>query len=169
MVSDVQYAQAVEAARDEMAKLLKKRATIDARLSKLRNSIGALSRLLEKTPGYDAGKQPSSGRPSAEYGITSAIRKLLLTYGPLSTIELRARLNEEGFNINSYASGLTLIHNTLRRLEQQKEIRIERTPNGTMAHPQPKEKATRNRTQPPQAANRGGQEAITAPSSRASL
>lgn len=152
------YSRAIEAAGEEMARLLKKRATIDSRLIKLRNTIHALSHLLENTPGQDASRQPAAGgrlRPSTEPGVTDSIRKLLGSHGPLSTVELRDRLNEQGLNINAYASGLTMIHNTLRRLEQQKEISMEKGPNGTMAYPLQKGKRLRNQTQPAQGATRG--------------
>jgi hypothetical protein len=155
MAKKTDYSRALEAAREEMARLLKKQATIDSRVIKLRKSIHALSQLVENTPEYDARREPAGGtlRPSAESGITDAICELLRNHGPLSTVELRDRLNEQGLNINAYASGLSMIHNTLRRLQQQEEINVEKGPNGTMAYPLQKGKRFRNQTQLAQVAS----------------
>jgi hypothetical protein len=135
-----QYTQAIETAREEMHKLLRKRAIVDSRLAKLRRSIRVLSQLSESTSDHKLGRKASTGLGlSSGPGITDAIRKLLKE-GPLTTRELRHSLKYEGFDINAYASGLTIIHNTLKRLENQNEVYLEKGPNGTTAHLLPKDK-----------------------------
>jgi hypothetical protein len=134
MKQNPQYAEAIETAREEVHKLLEKRAIIDSRLAKLRKSIRVLSQLSESTSSYKLGRRASTGLGlSSEPGITDAIRKLLKEE-PLTTRELREKLAGEGFNIDSYASGLTIIHNTLKRLQHQKEVHLDKGPNGTRAH-----------------------------------
>lgn len=125
------YIEAIRAAEGEISKLLEKRATIDSRLAKLRRSVTSLSQLL----GNSSGWKPSEGMSgvSVKSGLTDAIRKLLHDESPLSTRELRDCLNKEGFNIGAYASRLTIIHNTLKRLQQQGEIDLVKGPNGTTA------------------------------------
>jgi len=128
-------------AQDEIRKLAKQRAAIDSRLAKLRKSVRILTELLKDAPGYKPSNDPTESLGLfVGSGLTEAIRKLLRTHGSLSTRQLREKLKEHGLNINAYASGLTIIHNTLKRLEHQKEIYLEKGPNGTTAHLLPKDK-----------------------------
>jgi hypothetical protein len=136
------YDKAIDAAKAETRKLLQQRATIDARLAQLTKTIAALTPLVKRTSENDR----SSGTATAGKGlclpgagITAAIRQMLTTHsGPLSPRQIREWLNQEGFDINSYASGLTLIHNTLKRLQTQGEVDLVRTPHGITAYPSQK-------------------------------
>jgi hypothetical protein len=137
------YFKAFEAAQAETRSLLEQRAAIDTRLVQLQKTIETLSSLLAPTPEYQAMMMEAAaagmmGVPISDTGISDAIRQLLAKSGaPLSPVEIRDRLDKEGFDINSYASGLTVIHNTLKRLERQKEIGIVKSPNGIKAYPLP--------------------------------
>jgi hypothetical protein len=134
------YQKAIEAAQTETRSLLEQRTAIDIRLTQLQKTIENLSTLLGETPEYEIDPAAAGmlGIPISDAGISDAIRQLLAKSGaPLSPVEIRDRLDKEGFDINGYASGLTVIHNTLKRLERQREIGIVRSPNGIRAYPLP--------------------------------
>ena len=139
---DASYRNAIETAQEETQALLKERATIDARLAQLKRTIESLSFLVQGTSAYESQCDPTAAGmlgEIADSGITDAIRKLLSGFGaPLSPVQLRDALAREGFDINSYASGLTVIHNTLKRLERQGEVTLVRSPNGITAYALPK-------------------------------
>ena len=133
----------MEAAHSETRRLLRQRAAIDTRLAMLKKSIDALARLLENKAEIGGKAQPNVPtlpKLEADDGITTAIRKLLKAHGgPLSPLQVRSLLNEAGFDINSYASGLIVIHSTLKRLERQGEVTLVKTSDGLTAYPVPEE------------------------------
>jgi hypothetical protein len=139
---DVSYKNAIEAAQAETQTLLQQRASIDARLAQLRRTIESLSSLVKDTPEYDptCEASPAGTRIAiAESGITDAIRQLLSRFrAPFTPVRLRDALAKEGFDISSYASVLTVIHNTLKRLEKQGEVTLVRSPDGIVAYALPK-------------------------------
>ncbi|MGO9084065.1 MAG: hypothetical protein ACLQBK_02475 [Candidatus Sulfotelmatobacter sp.] len=141
---DESYRSAIEAAKAETQTLLQQRATIDARLAQLKKTIESLSCLLEDTSEYELLWEAAGAGmlgAIADSGITDAIRQLLSRFrGPLTPVQIRDRLAKEGFDINSYASGLTVIHNTLKRLERQGEITLVRSPDGIAAYALPRVK-----------------------------
>jgi hypothetical protein len=138
------YKKAIDTAQAETRTLLEERAAIDERLSQLQKTIKSLFSLLEGTPEYEPMEMDPAaagmlGIPISEAGITDAIRQLLNRDGaPLTPVQIRDRLQKEGFDINAYASGLAVIHNTLKRLERQKEIGIGKSANSITAFPLPK-------------------------------
>jgi hypothetical protein len=133
-VSD--YQNAIDAAKKETQELLHQRSSIDARINQLQKTIEGLSALLGETPveeGDWVGNIEDAVIDVASLGISDAIRRILRARGSLSPVQLREQLQKEGFPINDYASGLTVIHNTLKRLQKQDEITLVNSPNGTTA------------------------------------
>ncbi len=134
MHNHAEYQRAVAAAKTEILELAKQRAAIDSRLRTLRRSMKSLERLLKTEKSRESGGASYEKSAQAQPGLTASIRKVLQRHSSLTTLEIRTMLSEEeGLDINIYASGLTIIHNTLKRMQNQGEINLEKGPNGTVA------------------------------------
>jgi hypothetical protein len=86
----------------------------------LKQTIEGLSALTQEQPTEST---EVSGELFGETGITGAIRLLLTTANvPLSPIQIRNDLKRHGFDLSDYVNAMTVIHNTLKRLESQGEL-----------------------------------------------
>ncbi|MFI5090882.1 MAG: hypothetical protein ACHP7P_12560 [Terriglobales bacterium] len=122
-MSTKEYTAALRAARAELEKLLKERANIDQRIAHLKNGIEVWETLSDSTD-HSAGLRVSIGMttPIAP-GLSSNVRAALAESKlPLTAIQVRDRLAQAGLNLSVYASEMTVIHNTLNRLEKQGEV-----------------------------------------------
>jgi hypothetical protein len=105
-----EYRRALDAAVREYERALADRTALDGRIGQLQETINTLSRL--------CGLQPT-----VPWGLTDACRTLLRNAAePLSAVELRARLDAIGFDLQRYANPLAAIHTTLKRLAGAGEI-----------------------------------------------
>lgn len=122
------YKAALEEAQREMEELLQERMLLDMRLVHLKQTIDALTHLLAPKPtehasAMDAAIAGLAGEPISDVGITDAIRQLLTeSTVPLSPVQIRTKLMNEGFDLGDYANKMAVIHNTLKRLERQGEV-----------------------------------------------
>jgi hypothetical protein len=106
------YRQALEAAIAEYETLGARRREIDARLSQLAQTIGALNRLC----GF---------APTAPWGLTDACRLVLKNAAaPLTPTEVRDRLASIGFDLSRHSNPLASIHTVLKRLNRAGELRL---------------------------------------------
>ena len=125
------FAQALEAAKAEMAKLLKERAKIEDRLSKLAPFVEYLAALCE--PVSQEPVQPSIH----DIGLSDAMRLAFKSAVPsigLTPTEVRDKLREQGFHLERYKSELPPIHNTIARLEKAGELEPVTRADGVRAH-----------------------------------
>lgn len=107
-----EYKAALDAASREYERLLAERTELDARLSKLHDTIASLIRLC----GYE---------PTVPWGLTDAIRVILNRGGsPLTPLEIREQLRGVGFDLTRYASDLSVIHTTVKRLHKAGELQL---------------------------------------------
>ena len=72
----------------------------------------------------------------AESGITDAIRQVLSKSKiPLSALEIKSGLENSGVDLSGYANPGAVIHNTLTRLEKQREVvRLQTAAGQTVAY-----------------------------------
>jgi len=71
-------------------------------------------------------------------GISNAIRRILTgSRIPMSPTQIKTALSARGFDMGEYANPGAVIHNTLKRLEQQKELTVVRDPSGNLAYAMP--------------------------------
>lgn len=123
------YQKALEAAQQELIQLVSARNGIDKRMAQLKTTISLLSALVEEAP--TTYELPELG----DVGITDAIRQLLKEQGAAMTpAGLKAKLAERDFDLDKYANAAAVIHNTLKRLEAQKEIVAVKTESGVTAY-----------------------------------
>jgi len=115
------YHAALGAAIKEYEALGEQRREIDQRLSRLAQSIGALSRLVGLVP-------------SVPIGITDGCRLVLRGGLPMTPVDVRDRLLEIGMDLSVYASSMSAVHTVLKRLNEAGEIPLVPRPNGTHAY-----------------------------------
>ena len=109
-MAKAEYKTALDAACRECERLLAERADLDGRLAKLHDSIQALMRLC----GYE---------PTVPWGLSDAIRVVLKRAdAALTPLDVREQLRSVGFDLARYASDLSVIHTTLKRLHKAGEL-----------------------------------------------
>ena len=117
-----EYETALDAACREYERLLAERAGLDARLSKLHDTITSLTRLC----GYE---------PTVPWGLTDAIRIVLQrAEAPMTPTDVRERLRTYGFDLDKYASDLSAIHTVLKRLQRAGQVQRVPRKDGTSAY-----------------------------------
>jgi hypothetical protein len=116
------YRKALHSARAEFDRLLQKRADLDSRIVRLKQTIAGLMGLCEVA---DTTRRLNHvvPLPPRFMRLTSAIRQILAESAvPMRPPDLRDGLINHGFNVAQYANKLAVIHNTLSRLERQGEV-----------------------------------------------
>lgn len=111
-MSKDEYVKAFEAATREMETLLAQKADLEHRILHLRQTLLSLSHLCGFTP-------------TVSWGMSDGIRFILRrSKRPLTPVEVREELSNWGFDMSKYANDLSVIHTTLKRLNQAGEIRF---------------------------------------------
>jgi hypothetical protein len=120
------FASALSEARRNLEELLAKRSEIDTRISRLKNTIDALTAQLEAEDDLNstAAVLRSVGLDFDNVtGITDAIRDVLRrSQTPLTAPQIRDALVARGFDVSRYSNPLTVIHNTINRMYKQQEV-----------------------------------------------
>ena len=118
MVND-NYKQTLENARSELKDLLAQRATLDARIAKLRQAVGGLAQLCG---------EPVEVEPVSEWTLIDAIREVLRA-APLGAFqtadEIKKGLILIDYDIKGNANILASIQTTLRRMADSNEVKID--------------------------------------------
>ena len=109
MSSDA-YRAALDAALREYERVAADRATLDARIVQLQQTIGTLTRLCGLAP-------------TVPLGLTDACRLVLRgAHTPMTAIQVRERLEAAGLvDLSKYANALSAIHTVLKRLNESAE------------------------------------------------
>jgi hypothetical protein len=117
-MSQTKYQETLEAAKSEMAELLRKRKELDSQLSKLAPVIEYLSVLCNPLP------PPPPVPEILDFGLSDSIRFAFKGAGPfgLTPTEVRDKLREQNFHLDRYKSELPPIHNTIARLKTAGEV-----------------------------------------------
>jgi hypothetical protein len=115
------YLVTLALAQKELVRILQSRTALDERAAELKKTIEGLSSLI----GGVADDPSANGTVGANLGgISAAIRVVLRESesGPLPPTSIRDELVKLGVNLSEYASPMTVVHNTLGRLERQGEV-----------------------------------------------
>ena len=126
------YKESLDRARAERDTLTEQRDALNTRIAALTRSIEGLEVLCDESD-YSIGLLPESTTTlvAPDLGISDAIRNILAaSLMPVSVPEIRNTLVQDGFDPAAYSNILTVIHNTLRRLDRQGEAHLVRTPFG---------------------------------------
>jgi hypothetical protein len=116
------YTEALDKARQDLGDALCKRDECDRKVAALQTTIDVLSSLLESFEQSIGQPQPEITVPDGA-GISDAIRLVFKqSSGNLTAPLIRDRLSDAGFDITGYASILSVIHNTVKRMDDQGEI-----------------------------------------------
>lgn len=108
-MAETEYRRALDAALREYESLTRQRADLDARIARLAQTVGSLSRLCGLVP-------------TVPWGLTDACRMALRAAGqPLTALEVRAQLQALGIDLSRYTNDLAAIHTILRRLQARGE------------------------------------------------
>jgi hypothetical protein len=109
-MSKDEYRRALDAAVREYEKLSAEHAALEGRLSQLKHSIAALTKLC----GYE---------PTVPLGLTDACRLVLRNATqPLTALEVRGRLASIGVDLDRHSNPLASIHTVLKRLHEAGEL-----------------------------------------------
>jgi hypothetical protein len=109
-MSKDEYRRALDAAVREYEKLSAEHAALEGRLSQLKHSIAALTKLC----GYE---------PTVSLGLTDACRLVLRNATqPLTALEVRGRLASIGVDLDRHSNPLASIHTVLKRLHEAGEL-----------------------------------------------
>jgi hypothetical protein len=118
-MNNADYKKTLSAIHTEVSVLVKQREELDRRITQLKEAADTLSAVMGILPEFD---EPSY-KAVPDMGISDAIRHLLKSAQvPLTPGEIKTRLTTRGFDMSSYASPGAVVHNTLKRLEAQKEV-----------------------------------------------
>ena len=116
-----EYRSALNSAKLELEEVLKQRAEADTRIAQLKNTIEVLTALCDDTD-HSAGIS-IGGTPPVVAGLSSNIR-MALADSPiaLTAVQIRNALSNLGLDLSVYANEMTVVHNTIARLEKQGEV-----------------------------------------------
>ena len=114
------YRDALKRAKSELDELINQRTVLEGRVKALQLTIQGLSILTEET---DHSQRLPQEAFDDSVGITDAIRTVLQqSKMPMTAPQIRDALLDRGYDTERYASILTVIHNTVKRMQEQKEI-----------------------------------------------
>ncbi len=131
-MNDGDFRKALDAANRELADLTQKRTAIDQRMTQLMATVETLTALLQEPPSYTPKAEwEAAAEVLSEAGISEAIRHVLLTSKtPMAPPQIRDALAAAGVELQHYANPMSVIHNTLKRLEKQGELLTVKSPSG---------------------------------------
>ena len=111
MITD-DYRRALATAIREYEALGQQRQDVDKRLAEVAQTIGTLSRLCGLVP-------------TVPLGLTDACRLVVRGAGvPVTSTDVRQRLESIGFDLSKYVNDLAAIHTILKRLNESGELRL---------------------------------------------
>ncbi len=121
------YRQQIGRALRDLMQCAKQKREITKRMSKLRNLIIANANLLPEAERAVFIQQASESFA----GFTDSIREIFRTHvNGLTPIQVRDKLLELGFDLDSQSNPMASIHSVIRRLENAGEIEERRSPRG---------------------------------------
>ena len=112
------YKKLREQVLTELEAKIEEREKLTRRLDDLQQEISGLEAM---SAGLDVYLGESTVSDDVTMGITDAIRRVL-SFNDQKPTEIRDALRETEFRIDDYSQPMAVIHTTLKRLENQREI-----------------------------------------------
>ena len=117
------YADALAQARKDLEELTVEKFRIDAKIARLKSTIEIITALSDEQGDADVILKVLQGDFDESLGITDAIRGVMQRSSlPMTAPQIRDALEAHGYDISQYSSILTVIHNTIKRMDKQGEI-----------------------------------------------
>jgi hypothetical protein len=116
---------ALAEARSKLDKLVAERARIDKQIIEWKRVVDSLTVVSEEASDELPADVTLDERLALTMKFTDGVRMALqLAGGPLTVPQLRDQLVSVGFDFSKYKQELVPLHNTLKRLEEQGEVKI---------------------------------------------
>ena len=123
VMTPTDYMQVIEDSRQELRQLIEQREVTDRRISQIVKALRALSPMLPPKEKVGLLKE-LKGTQRKGLGLTEMISDVLRESDhPLSSSEIRDRLEDSGFDMSEYSQPLSTIFNTIRRLTESGRVR----------------------------------------------
>lgn len=116
----------IKSARDRLAALEQQRQAIDMEIAALEQSIRAFEPLVNGPALGTPNESTAWGLPGtySDIGLTNSIRVAIkASTGPLEPTEVRDTILHKGFDLSGRSNAMANIHQVLRRLVAQREVR----------------------------------------------
>jgi len=127
------YRRDLQARKRELADLLRQRQKIDEKMARLPPLISHLEGLCREL-GDRAAKERAT-KVELTTGLTELARVTLEeAFIPLSTSELKQRMETKGFDFSHYSNPLSSIHVVLRRLVKSRQVKVVLQKGGRKAY-----------------------------------
>jgi hypothetical protein len=117
------YRRDLQTKKQELAKVLRQRQEIDHKIAQLQPLISHLEGLCKEL-GDRAAKEAAT-KVELTTGMTELARVILEeAFLPLSTNELKQRMEGKGFDFSKYTSPLATLHTVLNRLVKSGKVKV---------------------------------------------
>jgi len=127
------YRRDLQARKRELAGLLRQRQKIDERMARLQPLISHLEGLCRELG--DRTAKEHAAKVELTTGLTELARVTLEeAFIPLSTTELKQRMEAKGFDFSHYSNPLSSIHVVLRRLVKGGQVKVVPQKGGKKAY-----------------------------------
>jgi hypothetical protein len=121
LVMTPDFDQIIKESLEELHQRVSERDATDKRIAQLTKALRGLAVML---PDKERAQFLSSLKVARRrgLGLTEMILEILRESGPLTTNEIRDRMEDMGFDFTDYAQATAAIYNTLRRLIENKRV-----------------------------------------------
>ena len=127
------YRRDMQARKRELVTLLSQRQKIDGKIAQLQPIISHLEGLCRELG--DRVARETAVKAEMTTGLTQLARVTLeQAYMPLSTSELKRRMEAKGFDFSKYSTPLSSIHVVLQRLVKGRQVRVVPQKGGKKAY-----------------------------------
>ncbi len=117
------YRRDLKAGKRQLADLLRQRQKIDEKIAKLQPIISHLEGLCRELG--DRAAKETAAKVELTTGLTELARVTLKeAFIPLSTSELKQRMEAKGFDFSKYSNALASIHVVLQRLVKGGQVKV---------------------------------------------
>lgn len=127
------YRRDLQAKKRELVKLLSQRQKIDQKMAQLQPIINHLEGLCRELG--DRAAKETAAKAELTTGLTELARITLEeAFIPLSTSDLKERMEAKGFDFSNYSNPLASIHVVLQRLVKGRQVKVVPQKGGKKAY-----------------------------------
>ena len=124
-MSALDYRKMYEDLCSKIRELAEQRTDLEVRLGDITKEIESLEQTTRHLSGL-AGYGPNEPDDISNLGITEAVRSVLDPNARMSTAEIKAKMEQQGFDFSRYSAPDASIRTTLKRLVEAKRAEVEK-------------------------------------------